>query len=550
MLVKFFNPGQHWDSLTMIGDRANSRYGELPRENSIFSVQKIESVRSSHECTLACSKANHSVFRWFRSLTVVICSRRTEFCSSNRITTFNLAFQSTRSECLWGRLAVSSQTLTNNNVRDLWLLSNEFKFTTLSTAVADWRPEHPSPDAETGLITGTFEEQLQSHDRAIRTLEEKVDQLRQAVLESIRGENAAFFRNAAKDIELAVEQGQALGRQVSALEGEIGSLREAIATIGTKMKEDIVKVEREAKDGQRQSQERAVQAVADVQGAVERLGMQLQAVVEERDRQVLVGAEMWRANEAEVGGLKQRVEMLDQDNRRLSEANAVVRRDLVAAVAEESVKVKQDLTNLERELAKLNEEMRATRQPPELLAPPQADIAVSPALAHWKPLSNSPPSNVAASPPVTVTPPSKPAPVIVLPLHPPPKQAKEFRLSMKKGKLRCSDGSHTTNTYDIPGGIIAHLTRECGGNVHDRNVITVTSGSFERETQGANPHSGVFDNKAEYAAKNVADLETDSRFYSAFREKKKDIPHARNNWLCYDFKERRTVPTYYTVRTN
>jgi hypothetical protein len=102
--------------------------------------------------------------------------------------------------------------------------------------------------------------------------------------------------------------------------------------------------------------------------------------------------------------------------------------------------------------------------------------------------------------------------------------------------------------FDVPDGIIAHLTRECGGNVHDRNVIDVTSGSFEKETLGANPHSGAYDNNPRYAAKNTADLETHSHFFSACREKE-DIPHTRNNWICYDFKERRIVPTHYTIRT-
>jgi hypothetical protein len=37
---------------------------------------------------------------------------------------------------------------------------------------------------------------------------------------------------------------------------------------------------------------------------------------------------------------------------------------------------------------------------------------------------------------------------------------------------------------------------------------------------------------------------------SAYRDKEEDIPHTRNNWICYDFKERRIVPTHYTIRTN
>jgi hypothetical protein len=39
---------------------------------------------------------------------------------------------------------------------------------------------------------------------------------------------------------------------------------------------------------------------------------------------------------------------------------------------------------------------------------------------------------------------------------------------------------------DIPDGIIAHLTRECGGNVHDHHVVDVTCGLFEKETYRPN----------------------------------------------------------------
>jgi hypothetical protein len=118
------------------------------------------------------------------------------------------------------------------------------------------------------------------------------------------------------------------------------------------------------------------------------------------------------------------------------------------------------------------------------------------------------------------------------------KTTKQFPPSVKK-----------EHYFDVPDGIIAHLTRECGGNVHDRNVVDVTSGSFEKEIDGADPHSGVCYNDPDYAAKNAADLETDSCFQSAFRSSSENIPHTRNNWICYDFKERRIVPTHYTIRT-
>jgi hypothetical protein len=103
--------------------------------------------------------------------------------------------------------------------------------------------------------------------------------------------------------------------------------------------------------------------------------------------------------------------------------------------------------------------------------------------------------------------------------------------------------------FDVPDGIIAHLTRECGGNAHDRHVVDVTSGSFEKETEGANPHSGAWNDDPEYAAKSAADLEDDSCFGSAFRYSSENIQHTKNNWICYDFKKRRIVPTHYAIRT-
>jgi hypothetical protein len=55
---------------------------------------------------------------------------------------------------------------------------------------------------------------------------------------------------------------------------------------------------------------------------------------------------------------------------------------------------------------------------------------------------------------------------------------REFPPSVKKG-----------NCFDLPDGTIAHLTGQCGGNVHDRQIVDVTRGSLEKETQRANPYS-------------------------------------------------------------
>jgi hypothetical protein len=198
--------------------------------------------------------------------------------------------------------------------------------------------------------------------------------------------------------------------------------------------------------------------------------------------------------ESEVSSLKDMVGRLDGKHEELRET--VTR--LQEAITAGRSKVKEGLGNVQGELAKMKEEIRGMKLKPNSLiqmAPPAADAIVPPpqkAVAPARKCSSSPP--------------------------PPPKPAKQFPPSVKKVK-----------DFDVPHGIIAHLTRECGGNAHDRHVVEITSGSFEKETYGANPHSGAYKNDPDCAAKNAADLETDSRFASAFRDDDEDIPHTRNN---------------------
>jgi hypothetical protein len=67
-------------------------------------------------------------------------------------------------------------------------------------------------------------------------------------------------------------------------------------------------------------------------------------------------------------------------------------------------------------------------------------------------------------------------------------QETQFPLSVKKTKLCLSGSKETDMMYDIPNRIVARLTRECGGNVHDRRVVAVMCGSFKDEHQLANRH--------------------------------------------------------------
>ena len=71
-------------------------------------------------------------------------------------------------------------------------------------------------------------------------------------------------------------------------------------------------------------------------------------------------------------------------------------------------------------------------------------------------------------------------------------------------------------------GIIAYLTRECGGNVHDKGVVDVTARSYTEN------------------AKRVADLLTPSYYCSRYQP---------DSWICYDFKDFCVIPTSYAVRS-
>ena len=100
-------------------------------------------------------------------------------------------------------------------------------------------------------------------------------------------------------------------------------------------------------------------------------------------------------------------------------------------------------------------------------------------------------------------------------------------------------------------GIIANLTRKCGGNVHDKGIVNITTSSvfstkpdipeYEREFLDYDISFEESDSEYdEFPGKNAADLGIDTAFMS---ENKKDT------WITYDFKERRVIPASYSVKS-
>ena len=92
------------------------------------------------------------------------------------------------------------------------------------------------------------------------------------------------------------------------------------------------------------------------------------------------------------------------------------------------------------------------------------------------------------------------------------------------GEIKTLHELMPTVRTDPLNGIIAQLTRECGGNVHDKGLVEVTSSSCVPGT----------------AAANVVELETNSCLRTEA---------SGPRWICYDFKERRVAPTSYSIRS-
>jgi hypothetical protein len=74
-------------------------------------------------------------------------------------------------------------------------------------------------------------------------------------------------------------------------------------------------------------------------------------------------------------------------------------------------------------------------------------------------------------------------------------------------------------------GIIDFLTKQCGGNVHDRGLVNITSLSTCQP---------------EYHPNQAADLNANTKFGSA---------NAPGQWLCYEFREGTLLLTGYSIRS-
>jgi hypothetical protein len=100
----------------------------------------------------------------------------------------------------------------------------------------------------------------------------------------------------------------------------------------------------------------------------------------------------------------------------------------------------------------------------------------------------------------------------------------KYQISANSRNSRSVGSFHALHVNAPLEGIIASLTHRSGGNVHDLGVVNV-SGTVCSDTR-------------RYAAKNAVDIGLKNYFFS------KDEP---NQWICYDFKNRRVRSTHYSI---
>jgi hypothetical protein len=93
----------------------------------------------------------------------------------------------------------------------------------------------------------------------------------------------------------------------------------------------------------------------------------------------------------------------------------------------------------------------------------------------------------------------------------------------------------------VPHGIIGQLTKDCGGNVHDRGVVTVKT-------------APDYMTHPWWCEKNIVDLKTNSKLWSVSESVWEPIAeHAddkdRCPWICWTFTERFQF-THYSIASS
>lgn len=101
-------------------------------------------------------------------------------------------------------------------------------------------------------------------------------------------------------------------------------------------------------------------------------------------------------------------------------------------------------------------------------------------------------------------------------------------ISQKTDHINDRTQLHFTLEHDRFNGIIHKLTKECGGNVHEKGIVNVTSSSHSIH---------YFDRIAPY----VVDFEDNIHYFCS--------ENIAGSWLQYDFIDKKVRPTHYSIRS-
>jgi hypothetical protein len=110
-------------------------------------------------------------------------------------------------------------------------------------------------------------------------------------------------------------------------------------------------------------------------------------------------------------------------------------------------------------------------------------------------------------------------------------QTVKDELADQRARIRFpSNGRMFWPGSDPLNGVISYLTGKHGGDLHDRNIVKITSSSLATSWNSS-------------ALQGTVDLRGGNRFCLHSR------PAQPHEWLCYDFQQLRIDPTHYLIRT-
>jgi hypothetical protein len=98
----------------------------------------------------------------------------------------------------------------------------------------------------------------------------------------------------------------------------------------------------------------------------------------------------------------------------------------------------------------------------------------------------------------------------------------------------------TPNPSSLLNGIFAHLTKKCGGNVHERKIVNVTASTIVNSAGPRLGPNGPVLEGGRHQPQNVVDLNANTAFNSG---------QGADQWIAFNFLKHRVLLSHYAIRT-